>query len=53
LCPYLYDLAHLNPANTKAYIEEMLKEKYDKFATNKKRYPGMDTVRDYIQSIFN
>ncbi|XP_072742534.1 nucleolar protein 14 homolog [Anoplolepis gracilipes] len=44
LCPYLYDLAHLNPSNTKNYVEEVLKEKYHKFAKNKKRYPGMDTL---------
>lgn len=48
LCPYLYDLAYLNPTNTKNYVEEILKEKYDKFAKNRKRYPGMDTVRNYI-----
>ncbi|KAM0726823.1 Nucleolar protein 14 [Formica fusca] len=44
LCPYLYDLAYLNPTNTKNYVEEILKEKYDKFAKNRKRYPGMDTL---------
>ena len=45
LCPYLYDLAHMNSENAKICIQEVIKEKYDKFEKNKTKYPGMDTVR--------
>lgn len=48
LCPYLYDLAHMNPENAETYIQEVLKEKHNKFEKNKMRYPDMNTVRLYI-----
>jgi len=51
LCPYLYDLAHMNAENAKICIQEVIKEKYNKFEKNKTRYPDMDTVR--LQDIFN
>ncbi|XP_012058849.1 PREDICTED: nucleolar protein 14 homolog [Atta cephalotes] len=44
LCPYLYDLAHMNSENAKICIQEVIKEKYDKFEKNKTKYPGMDTL---------
>ncbi|KYQ51651.1 Nucleolar protein 14 [Trachymyrmex zeteki] len=44
LCPYLYDLAHMNSENAKICIQEVIEEKYDKFEKNKTRYPGMDTL---------
>lgn len=44
LCPYLYDLAHMDAANAKICIQEVIKEKHDKFEENKKKYPEMDTV---------
>lgn len=53
LCPYLYDLTHMNPENTRTCIQEIIKEKHNKFEKNKTRYPDMDTVRLYIQNIFN
>ncbi|XP_024936270.1 nucleolar protein 14 homolog isoform X2 [Cephus cinctus] len=44
LCPHLYDLAHMNPLNTKICIQEVIKEKHEEFERNKKRYPGLDTL---------
>ncbi|TGZ53716.1 Uncharacterized protein DBV15_06469 [Temnothorax longispinosus] len=43
LCPYLYDLAHMNPENAKTCIQEVIKEKHNEFEKNKTRYPDMDT----------
>lgn len=50
LCPYLYDLAHMNPENAKTYIQEVIKEKHNKFEKNKMSYPDMNTV-NYIYVI--
>ncbi|XP_011642676.1 nucleolar protein 14 [Pogonomyrmex barbatus] len=44
LCPYLYDLAHMNPTNAKTCLQEVIKEKYYKFEKNKTEYPGVDTL---------
>ncbi|OAD53158.1 Nucleolar protein 14 like protein [Eufriesea mexicana] len=44
LSPSLYDLAHLNPINAKAVIQAIIKEKYEEFKKNKKKYPGLDTL---------
>lgn len=44
LCPYLYDLAHMNAENAKTCIQEVIKEKYNKFEKNKTKYPNMDTL---------
>ncbi|XP_024868644.1 nucleolar protein 14 homolog [Temnothorax curvispinosus] len=44
LCPYLYDLAHMNPENAKTCIQEVIKEKHNEFEKNKTRYPDMDTL---------
>ncbi|KYN32734.1 Nucleolar protein 14 [Trachymyrmex septentrionalis] len=44
LCPYLYDLAHMNSENAKICIQEVIEEKYDKFEKNKTKYPGVDTL---------
>ncbi|KAF7403186.1 hypothetical protein HZH68_005980 [Vespula germanica] len=44
LCPYLYDLTHVNPENTKDYIIEIIKEKHEEFEKNKKQYPNIDTL---------
>lgn len=43
LCPYFYDLAHMNPEIAQTSVQELIKEKYKKFE-NKKTYPGMDTL---------
>ncbi|XP_018402661.1 PREDICTED: nucleolar protein 14 homolog [Cyphomyrmex costatus] len=44
LCPYLYDLAHMNSENAKICIQEVIEEKYNKFEKNKTKFPGMDTL---------
>lgn len=44
LCPYLYDLAQINPENAKSCIEEIIKEKHEIFEKSKKKYPNMDTL---------
>lgn len=44
LCPYLYDLAHANPENTKNCLVEIIKKKYEEFKNNKKEYPNIDTL---------
>ncbi|EZA57140.1 hypothetical protein DMN91_007127 [Ooceraea biroi] len=44
LCPYLYDLAYMDPGKAVEYVQEIIKEKHEHFAKNKKRYPGMDTL---------
>lgn len=44
LCPYLYDLAHMNPENAKICMQDLIKEKHDEFKSNKRTYPNMDTV---------
>ncbi|XP_047352616.1 nucleolar protein 14 homolog [Vespa velutina] len=44
LCPYLYDLAHINPENTKNCIVEIIKEKHEEFEKNRKQYPNIDTL---------
>lgn len=48
LSPFLYDLAHINPQNTKNIIQAIIKEKHEEFEKNKKRYPGLDTVILFI-----
>ena len=40
LSPFLYDLAHVNPENTKTVIQEIIKEKHEEFEKNKHKYPG-------------
>ncbi|XP_033332945.2 nucleolar protein 14 homolog l(3)07882 [Megalopta genalis] len=42
LCPFLYDLAHMDPVNAKTSIQEIIKEKHEKFEKNKKRFPDLD-----------
>ncbi|XP_078047540.1 nucleolar protein 14 homolog l(3)07882 [Augochlora pura] len=42
LCPFLYDLAHMNPLNAKTTIQEIINEKHQKFEKNKKRHPDLD-----------
>jgi len=37
LFPYLYDLVHMNAENAKTCIQEVIKEKYNKFEKNKTR----------------
>ncbi|XP_036146069.1 nucleolar protein 14 homolog [Monomorium pharaonis] len=44
LCPYLYDLAHMYPENAKTCMQQVIKEKHNKFEKNKTRYPDMDTL---------
>ncbi|XP_003707475.1 nucleolar protein 14 homolog l(3)07882 [Megachile rotundata] len=44
LSPFLYDLAHVNPQNTKNIIQAIIKEKHEEFEKNKKRYPDLDTL---------
>ncbi|XP_076681466.1 nucleolar protein 14 homolog l(3)07882 isoform X1 [Andrena cerasifolii] len=44
LSPFLYDLAHVNPENTKTVIQEIIKEKHEEFEKNKHKYPGLDTL---------
>lgn len=44
LSPFLYDLAHLNPENTKFVVQAIIKEKHKEFEKNKKKYPYLDTV---------
>lgn len=44
LCPYLYDLAHMNAEMAKTCIQEVIKEKHDEFERSKRKYPEMDTV---------
>ncbi|XP_077258376.1 nucleolar protein 14 homolog l(3)07882 [Temnothorax americanus] len=44
LCPYLYDLAHMNPENAKTCVQEVIEEKHNEFEKNKTRYPDMDTL---------
>ncbi|XP_076293814.1 nucleolar protein 14 homolog l(3)07882 [Lasioglossum baleicum] len=42
LCPFLYDLAHMDPLHAKTSIQEIIKEKHGIFEKNKKRYPDLD-----------
>ncbi|XP_032678556.1 nucleolar protein 14 homolog [Odontomachus brunneus] len=44
LCPYLYDLTHMNPENAKICIQDIIREKHDEFEANKRKYPDMDTL---------
>ncbi|XP_014478490.1 PREDICTED: nucleolar protein 14 homolog [Dinoponera quadriceps] len=44
LCPYLYDLAHMNPENTTICIQEIIKEKHEEFQRKKRKYPDLDTL---------
>ncbi|KAG6798512.1 nucleolar protein 14 [Apis mellifera caucasica] len=44
LSPFLYDLAHLNPENTKFVVQAIIKEKHKEFEKNKKKYPYLDTL---------
>lgn len=44
MCPYLYDLAHVNPESAKICVQEIIREKHDEFEKNKRKYPDMDTV---------
>ncbi|CAK9823662.1 Nucleolar protein 14 homolog [Anthophora retusa] len=44
LSPFLYDLAHLNPANARTVVQAIIKEKHEEFEKNKKKYPGLDTL---------
>lgn len=46
LCPHLYDLAQANAVNAKTCIQELMKEKHEKFESRQKKYPGIDTVRN-------
>nr|XP_034188024.1 nucleolar protein 14 homolog [Osmia lignaria]XP_034188025.1 nucleolar protein 14 homolog [Osmia lignaria] len=44
LSPFLYDLAHVDPQNTKNVMQAIIKEKHEEFEKNKKRYPSLDTL---------
>ncbi|KAK9305827.1 hypothetical protein QLX08_003328 [Tetragonisca angustula] len=44
LCPFLYDLAHLNPQNASSVTQEIIKEKHKDFEKNKRKYPDLDTL---------
>ncbi|XP_011161923.2 nucleolar protein 14 homolog [Solenopsis invicta] len=44
LCPYLYDLAHMNPQNAETYIQQVIKEKHIEFEKNKTTYPNMQML---------
>ncbi|XP_011151994.1 nucleolar protein 14 homolog [Harpegnathos saltator] len=44
LCPYIYDLAHMNPENAKICVQEIIKEKHNEFEANRRKYPDMSTI---------
>ncbi|XP_031834116.2 nucleolar protein 14 homolog l(3)07882 [Nomia melanderi] len=44
LCPFIYDLAHMNSENAKTAIQEIIKEKHETYEKNKKKYPFLDTL---------
>ncbi|KZC12171.1 PREDICTED: nucleolar protein 14 homolog [Dufourea novaeangliae] len=44
LCPFVYDLAHMNSENAKMCIQEIIKEKHAEFEKHKKKYPNLDTL---------
>ncbi|KAF7992349.1 hypothetical protein HCN44_001674 [Aphidius gifuensis] len=44
ICPQLYDLAQKNPQSTWTTIQEIMKEKHDKFEKNQRKYPTLDTL---------
>lgn len=44
LCPVLYDLSVLNPAETTQCFKEVIKEKQSDYRAHIKRYPTLDTL---------
>ncbi|XP_034941033.1 nucleolar protein 14 homolog [Chelonus insularis] len=44
LCPYLFDLAQASATNTATCVQNILKEKYNLFKVQQKKYPGLDTL---------
>lgn len=44
LCPLLYDLSHLNAAETTQCFREVIKEKQSEFREQEKEYPALDTL---------
>lgn len=44
LTPSLYDLSHLNAAETTQCFREVIKEKQSEFRNNEKMYPALDTL---------
>lgn len=43
LTPHLYDLSHLNPAETTKCFLEVIKEKQSDYRSSEKQYPTLDT----------
>lgn len=44
LCPYLYDLSHINPEQTTMSFQRVIKEKQNDFRENEKTYPDLDVL---------
>lgn len=44
ITPHLYDLSHLNPAETTRCFLEVIKEKQSEFRNDEKQYPTLDTL---------
>lgn len=44
LCPFLYDLSQINPAETTQCFKEVIKEKQSDYRSHIKRYPTLDTL---------
>lgn len=48
LVPYLYDIVHMNPAETSNCFVEVIKEKYEEFKKNPRNFPELDTIFLFI-----
>lgn len=44
LCPFLYDLSQINPAETTQCFKEVIKEKQSDYRSHIKTYPTLDTL---------